>query len=109
MIAHARKLIAARLIDPASLQVRKTRIVRQTVQGKLLTVACGEYNSKNRLGGYIGFQTFAYEPTVLHGVASFDGETFGFYGEDGSSEEDNPSFFDESTARIVAVCLGLSQ
>lgn len=46
-----------------------------------MTIVCGEVNSKNRMGGYVGFAKFAYEPTILHGAVSMSGEgKVEFYG-----------------------------
>lgn len=108
LIARAKALIAGRMNDPSSLQYRKLRVVNETVQGKALTIACGEFNAKNKMGGYVGFQTFAYETTVLKGVMTFDGAKFDYFTSDGSDFE-TAGAFDEKNARVIAVCLGLKQ
>lgn len=112
IIVQARKLIAAHMIDPASLQVRNTRIIKKVVQGQSLTIACGEFNSKNRMGGYTGFQAFAYEPTVLKGVLSLgDDSQFSFFGADGGDELSHREVFEnaETTGLIYSACLGLKE
>lgn len=108
LVNKAKAIIAKRLIDPDSLQVRSTRLVTASVNGKSQQVLCGEFNSKNRMGGYAGFETFAYEPTILKGVLSFDGEKFSFYGVDGAGEMSHQEVFAnaETTASIIAPCLG---
>lgn len=108
LVTKAKALIAGRMNDPSSLQYRKLRVVNETVHGKALTVACGEFNAKNKMGGYVGFQTFAYEPTVLKGVMTFDGGNFDYFTSDGKDFE-TAGAFDEKNARILAVCLGLKQ
>lgn len=45
-----------RMKDPKSLEVRHLVAVKQ---GKW-DVVCGEYNAKNSMGGYVGFQRFAW-------------------------------------------------
>lgn len=47
------------LIDPSSKQFRNVRTVDVKLKsGAYLYVICGEVNSKNRMGGYVGFQKF---------------------------------------------------
>lgn len=105
MLTRAKKLIAAEMVDPASLQFRKLRVVRHVVQGKALTIACGEYHTRNRLGGYVGYATFAYEPTLMHGVISFKAEG----GMDIFGDVDRSDAATETNARILGVCLGVAQ
>lgn len=82
LIAQAKRTISAEMVDPSSVQYRNVRTIRQTVDGKPVTIVCGEVNSKNRMGGYVGFAKFAYEPTVLHGAVSLNGEGgVDFYGD----------------------------
>lgn len=45
--------LASKLVDPASAQLRKLN--RPKKDGPLV---CGEINSKNRMGGYVGFVPF---------------------------------------------------
>lgn len=47
--------VRAAMLDPESAQFRNVRVVANRGGGKLV---CGEVNSKNRLGGYVGFQPF---------------------------------------------------
>jgi hypothetical protein len=108
MFGKAKALIAERMVDPSSLQYRKLRVVQETVQGKRLTVACGEFNSKNKLGGYTGFRTFAYETTTVKGVIAFDGGKFDLFTFDGA-DLNSPGAFGETNARVLAVCLGMVQ
>ena len=88
---RAKKIIAARLIDPASLQLRNVRIKQAVVDGTSQTILCGEYNAKNRLGGYAGFKPFAYDPQTYKAVVTLtmggpNGLEIGYYSEDGSGD-----------------------
>ncbi len=53
----AKQAVTDLLTDPASVQFRKIQV--HPKKGPPRTV-CGEVNSKNRLGGYVGFKRFAY-------------------------------------------------
>lgn len=72
LAAKAKRIIAERLIDPRSLTVRNTHLAKASIDGQTVTLVCGEYNSKNHMGGYAGFRQFVYEPAVMKGVLSFD-------------------------------------
>ncbi|MCW1432479.1 hypothetical protein [Novosphingobium sp. JCM 18896] len=37
-----------------------------------MEILCGEYNAKNRMGGFTGFKMFMFEPAELSGVVSID-------------------------------------
>lgn len=104
-IVKAKKIIAAEMVDPSSLQFRKLRVTHGVVQGKALTITCGEYNARNKMGGYTGFARFAYEPTVMRGVISFNAEG----GMDLFGDLDHSATATETNARILAVCLGVPQ
>lgn len=57
-IAIAKLAIERQLIDPSSVQYREVVSYSENV-------VCGEFNSKNRIGGYVGFKPFVYrEGTV---------------------------------------------
>lgn len=51
-----KEVVKSRLYDPESARFKN---IRQSKQGK--EVWCGEINSKNRLGGYIGFQRYVIQ------------------------------------------------
>ena len=107
LIAQAKRIIAAEMVDPHSLQYRLVRVVHRTVEGKPLSIVCGEFNAHNRMGGYMGYAKFAYEPTVLHGIISMKPEGgMDLFGDAGADRSDAAT---ESSARILAVCLGVSQ
>lgn len=94
MTARAKKIIATRLVEPASLQLRNIRSKQVIVDGASQTILCGEYNAKNRMGGYNGFKTFAYDPTTYKAVVTLSmggrsGLDIGFYSEDGSGDFDS--------------------
>jgi|GEM_PF-5936452 hypothetical protein len=109
MISKAKSLIADHMVDPSSVQYRRLRIIHQTIQGTSMTIACGDYNAKNRAGGYTGFDTFAYEPTVLKGVLSMDDDQhFNFFGMEGADEAAVYENAD-TTGLIYAACLGLKK
>jgi hypothetical protein len=84
----ARRVIAARIIDPGSLVLRNTHLATATSEtGQRVSLLCGEYNAKNRFGGYVGFKNFVYEPSVLKGVLSFEDDLrFDFFSVDGSGD-----------------------
>lgn len=99
MTAQARQIITQRLIDPDSLQVRNTRVLTiASPSGQQVQVLCGQYNSKNRMGGYTGFKTFIYEPAELGGVISLDmPRAMDFFSSDGTSDA-----YQDSSAAIRA-------
>lgn len=49
------KEVAAKMLDPSSVEFRKTYITKSEP-----TVFCGEINAKNTLGGYVGYKKFYY-------------------------------------------------
>jgi len=71
VIATAQSLVKGRLKDPDSAQFRN---VRRLPDGDI----CGEVNSKNGFGGYVGFQHFwivrpqASQPEVHLGIEAID-------------------------------------
>ncbi len=106
LLTQAKKIIAAEMVDPSSLQYRKLRVVRGNVLGKTLSVACGEYNARNRMGGFTGFATFAYEPS-LSGVVSYkDDGSIDLFGNVSADQSDRAT---EMKAHILAICLGIPQ
>jgi hypothetical protein len=56
-IAAAEDAIRYQLIDPKSADFRNTFAAKSGV-------VCGEVNSKNRFGGYVGFREFYYDPAA---------------------------------------------
>jgi hypothetical protein len=85
--AKAKNIIADRLVDPSSLVVRNTHVASFSADGNSLTLICGEYNSKNRFGGYVGFKVFVYEPAAMKGVLTLGGEyDYDFFSENGSGD-----------------------
>jgi hypothetical protein len=52
----ARQAVAGEMIDPSAAQFRRLRRVGNAV--------CGEVNSKNRYGAYVGFVEFVYEQSA---------------------------------------------
>jgi hypothetical protein len=87
-IQKARAIIAKRMVDPESLQVRSTRLVTVQRDGKARQVLCGQFNAKNRMGGYVGFKGFAYEPSDMKGVLTFE---VNFYAENGVDFSKDPT------------------
>lgn len=51
--ALAKEAVRQRLVDPESTKFRNVR----HVEGELV---CGEFNAKNRAGGYVGYRRFVY-------------------------------------------------
>lgn len=86
MVTRARGIIAERMIDPDSLQLRNTRVVTATINGQSQTILCGDFNSKNRFGGYVGFKSFVYEPSVVRGVLTLE---LDFYSENHAGDFDH--------------------
>lgn len=88
MTAAARQIISQRLVDPASIQLRNTKLITTvSPKGQSVQVLCGEYNGKNRLGGYTGFKLFAYEPAEMGGVLSIDlPRRMDFFSSDGKTD-----------------------
>lgn len=59
--SKARSAVAATLADPGSAQFRNLRTSRvHSEQGSALHSVCGEVNSRNHFGGYVGYQPFLY-------------------------------------------------
>lgn len=83
MVDRATRIIAERMIDPASLQLRNTRVVSANISGRPQKLLCGDFNSKNRFGGYVGFKSFVYEPSELQGVLTLE---LDFYSENHSGD-----------------------
>lgn len=54
--AQVHEALAGALVDPASAQLRNVRVA------ELMDTICGEVNSKNRMGGYVGYRRFVYIP-----------------------------------------------
>jgi hypothetical protein len=87
IVAKAKAIIADRMVDPNSLVVRKTHVEQASAAGQSVTLLCGEYNAKNRMGGYTGFKTFLYEPAVMKGVLSFEDDLkLDFFSASGSGD-----------------------
>lgn len=85
--AKARRIIAQRLVDPDSVTIRGIRLATATVDGRDVKLLCGEYNSKNRLGGFVGFKPFVYEPAIMKGVLTLSDEyEYDFFSESGSGD-----------------------
>jgi hypothetical protein len=94
MTASAKKVLAARLVEPTSLQVRSLRTKQVSINGTDQAILCGEYNAKNRLGGYNGYKAFAYDPTTYKAVVTLsmggrNGVSIGYLSEDGSGDFDS--------------------
>lgn len=85
---RAKAIIAKRMIDPDSLRLRSTRVVTVQREGKAQQVLCGEFNAKNRMGGYTGFKSFAYEPSSMRGVLTLE---INFYAENGVDFSKDPT------------------
>ena len=58
LIAMTKDYVAAHLTDPDSARFRNTRVYEHGLFGGI--VVCGEFNAKNRLGGYVGYRRFIY-------------------------------------------------
>lgn len=74
MIAGAQIAIKSRAVDPNSVRFRNVRAYRQASRTKAV---CGEFNAKNRTGGYSGFERFVSAGVGRHTwieseVADFD-------------------------------------
>ena len=95
MTAGAKALISERVLDPSSLQYRKMRSVNGEVEGSKGPMLCGQYNAKNRMGGYVGFKDFIYDPRKKL-VVSMGGNFF-------SDVEGDFSLDEFSKAKITAV------
>ena len=54
-----------RLFDPDSSKYRRLKFYKPVREGRRITVLCGEHNSRNRMGGYVGYESF-----VSNGVLS---------------------------------------
>lgn len=75
------------LIDPSSVQFRNLRVFLDVPGSKLrksgskttplVDVVCGEVNSKNRMGGYVGFRHFYWDSDERKAVGPLDDREMG--------------------------------
>jgi hypothetical protein len=87
LAAKAKRIIAQRLVDPDSLTVRGVRVEKTSIDGHQVELLCGEYNSKNRFGGFVGFKPFVYESAAMKGVLTLgDDYEYDFFSESGSGD-----------------------
>ena len=80
------------LIDPSSVQFRNLQVFLDVPGSKLRTkgskttplvdVVCGEMNSKNRMGGYVGFKPFYRDSDQKKAVGPLDNRELGAIMED---------------------------
>ena len=80
------------LIDPSSVQFRNLQVFLDVPGSKLRTkgskttplvdVVCGEMNSKNRMGGYVGFKPFYWDSDEKKAVGPLDNRELGAIMED---------------------------
>lgn len=80
------------LIDPSSVQFRNLQVFLDVPGSKLRTsgskttplvdVVCGEMNSKNRMGGYVGFKHFYWDSDEKKAVGPLDDRQLGAIMED---------------------------
>lgn len=66
----AKEAMARKLNDPTSAQWRDLFTVKTPDLGE---VVCGMVNSKNRMGGYVGFTGFIYEKNIRRATMMFSG------------------------------------
>jgi hypothetical protein len=64
VITTAQDAIKRHLVDPGSAEFKIEKVVYSSISGTV----CGEVNSKNRAGGYVGFRRFIWN--VLEGKES---------------------------------------
>lgn len=64
---RAKDAVRQRLIDPDSAQFRDLRKVDEGI--------CGQVNSKNRMGGYVGYRTFLYDSRLRRAYLRSDDMT----------------------------------
>lgn len=57
LYADVRQQVSKEMIDPQSTQFRNVFVSMRSEKG---AVVCGEVNSKNRAGGYVGFKRFVH-------------------------------------------------
>ncbi|MGH8037303.1 MAG: hypothetical protein ACREPD_06140 [Stenotrophomonas sp.] len=62
LVASAEKAVRHVATDPGSVQFREVRVVQLESAAGKAPIVCGEFNAKNRLGGYTGFEPFAWHP-----------------------------------------------
>jgi hypothetical protein len=67
-IADAKDTVKEKLVDPRSAEFKN---VRATATGNV----CGEVNSKNRMGGYVGFKHFWVFTSGAHRNVLLDSDT----------------------------------
>lgn len=85
--AAATRIIAAHLVDPASLIVRSSRpAVATLADGQRLPVVCGTYSARNHFGGYGDVSQFVYDPTNMSGVLVVSNGDVSFFSTDGTRD-----------------------
>lgn len=67
--SDAKAAILRKLKDPGSAQWRDLF----TVSGQGGPLVCGSVNSKNAMGGYVGFRGFVYEPSIWRATIMLSG------------------------------------
>jgi hypothetical protein len=111
VIAIANRLtVAQSAVDASDLmgpEPSNVRAVVATIDGRQSTLLFGEFNGRNRLGGYSGFKAFAMETVEYRGVFTLEmggrsGLEVAFYSEDGAGD------FDTRTDPGEAMMAGVS-
>lgn len=74
-IAAAKEQLISRAKDPASTQFRNMRVYRASTD----PTVCGEYNTKNGFGAYVGFTPFYYRPSSTFGSFATDAKDYQMY------------------------------
>jgi hypothetical protein len=71
--AHAKRAVAALLIDGKSAEFRNVRVIAEAV--------CGEVNAKNKMGAYVGFSRFLVSTKTWQAQTdpNFDSSSLGSY------------------------------
>lgn len=72
-ITKAHEYLLSQLKDPDSTKFRNERVIRRESSGQQNVFVCGELNSRNSYGGYVGYQPYYYSANRNSGGFMGDG------------------------------------
>ncbi|WP_308518263.1 hypothetical protein [uncultured Stenotrophomonas sp.] len=62
LVTEAEDAVKQILKDPGSVEFRYVSVVQVATPAGKDPIVCGEFNARNSLGGYVGFEPFAWHP-----------------------------------------------
>lgn len=62
LVTGAENAVRQMLKDPGSVEFRNVSVIQLSTAEGDAPIVCGEFNARNSLGGYVGFEPFAWHP-----------------------------------------------